>query len=116
MLLVLHELGTQPQPRERRPKIVGDRRKHPRAILQEPSEPFLHLIERPCRHTKLARPPLGKLRHILSRAQLLRFARPKSSIGSASLRAATTDSSPMIRNEIPALTATRSQECLKLPA
>jgi hypothetical protein len=46
LVAIFDEFRTKPQPRQRRPKIVGHRRYHARAIVVETAQPRLHPVER----------------------------------------------------------------------
>ncbi len=72
LLLVLDELGAQPQAGDRRAQVVRDGRQHLRAVLDEAANALLHLVEGARGPAHLHRSRLAQRWRIDVHAQALR--------------------------------------------
>ena len=70
LVVILDEFRAEPQPRQRRPKIVGHRCNHARAIFVEAAQPFLHPVEGAHRPLHLSRPVRKKLWRVTAARQV----------------------------------------------
>ena len=71
LVAILDEFRSEPQPRQRRPKIVGHRRYHARAILVETAQPRLHPVEGLDCSSQLSRSARGNRRCVTAATEVL---------------------------------------------